>query len=329
MTPNVGLLDQRLAVEWVRDNIQGFGGSTSKIVIIGQSSGSVAVDYWSYAYVEDPIVSGLISHSGNVFSFPINSNELAEQHWYNASAYLGCGSSGDVLPCMRSQNITAIKAAAGKVNPPPDTSQARSQPVFQPTPDNVTVFADYVPLSYGGQFAKLPYLNGNNDNEAGYYKIPAYAQNVTLNASSWDEFNLEDFTCPTSTESDNRAAHGVPTWRFRYFADWDNLRLYTNPSSGAYHGSDLEMVLGVSQDVSGLPESGPEMQLQAYMMRAWATFADDPVNGLTKEIGWPTYNSGEATLVRLGFNNSPCADFTLPSTYDSPCSSLNLSFYGL
>ena len=122
-----------------------------------------------------------------------------------------------------------------------------------------------------------------------------------MNASSWDEFNLEDFTCPTSTESDNRAAHGVPTWRFRYVADWSNLRLYTNPSSGAYHGSDLEMVLGVSQDVSGLPESGPEMQLQAYMMQAWAAFADDPVNGLTKEIGWPTYNSGEATLVSPGF----------------------------
>jgi len=108
-----------------------------------------------------------------------------------------------------------------------------------------------------------------------------------------------------------------------------HMRNLRSASSGAYHGSDLEMVLGVSQDVSGLPESGPEMQLQAYMMRAWAAFADDPVNGLTKEIGWPTYNSGEATLVRLGFNNSPCADFALPSTYDSPCSSLNLSFYGL
>jgi len=133
-----------------------------------------------------------------------------------------------------------------------------------------------------------------------------------------------------STESDNRAAaHSVPTWRFRYFADWSNLRLHTNPSSGAYHGSDLEMVLGVSQDDSDLPESGPEMHLQAYMMRAWAAFADNPVNGLTKEIGWPTYNSGEATLIRLGFINSPCANFALPSTYDSPCSGLNLSFYGL
>src|ERR1700722_11161233 len=178
---NVGLLDQRLAVERVRDNIQGLGGSTSKIAVIGKSSGSVAVDYWSYAYVEDPIISGLISHSGNVFSFPINSNGLAEQHWYNASAYLGCGSLGDVLPFTRSQNITAIKAAVGKVKPPPNTSQARSQPVFQPDSRQRDVFADYVPLSYGWQFAKLPYLNDNNDNEAGYYEIPAYAQSATLN----------------------------------------------------------------------------------------------------------------------------------------------------
>jgi cholinesterase len=154
----------------------------------------------------------------------------------------------------------------------------------------VTVFADYVSLSYSGAVRKLPYLNGNNDNEAGYYKIPAYA-------SSWDEFNLEDFTRPTSTESYNRRVQGVPTWRFRYVADWGNPRLYTNPSSSAYHDSDLEMVLGVSQDVSGLLESGPEIQLQAYMMRAWAAFADDPVNGLRNEIGWPTYNSGEAAWI--------------------------------
>lgn len=329
LSPNVGLLDQRLAVEWVRDNIKGFGGNPAKIVIIGQSSGSVAVDYWSYAYVQDPIVSGFISHSGNAFSFPINSRELAEQHWYTASAYLGCGASGDIVACMRSQNVTAIKAAAATVKPPPNASQARSQPVFQPTPDNITVFADYTPLSYGGKFAKLPYLHGNNGNEAGYYKITAFAQNVTLNASSWDQFNLEDFTCPTSTESHNRAAYHVPIWRFRYCADWDNLRLYTNPSSGTYHGSDLEMVLGVSQHVSGLPESSAEKQLQAYMMRAWVAFADDPVNGLTKEVGWPKYDSAAATLVRLGYNNSPTADFVSPSLYDSPCSGLNLSFYGL
>jgi len=87
----------------------------------------------------------------------------------------------------------------------------------------------------------------------------------------------------------NRAKAGVPIWRFRYFGDWDNLRLY--PTSGAYHGSDLEMIFGASEDVSGLPESAPEMEMQALMQRTWAVFADDPVKGLEREMGWPVYGS--------------------------------------
>jgi len=133
-----------------------------------------------------------------------------------------------------------------------------------------------------------PYLAGNNDNEAGYYKIAAYAQGNILTDAQWDKFNLEDFTCPTATEATNRAKFGVPMWRFRYFGDWDNLRLY--PTSGAYHGSDLEMIFGASEDVSGLPESVPERLLQAVMMHAWAAFADDPTAGLEHKIGWPKYD---------------------------------------
>ena len=76
-------------------------------------------------------------------------------------------------------------------------------------------------------------------------------------------------------------------WRFRYFGDWDNLRLY--PTSGAYHGSDLEMIFGASQDVSGLPKSAAQRQLQATMMHAWAAFADNPQSGLEK-LGWPRYD---------------------------------------
>lgn len=36
---NAGLRDQRLAIEWVRDNIEHFGGDPEKITIHGQSSG--------------------------------------------------------------------------------------------------------------------------------------------------------------------------------------------------------------------------------------------------------------------------------------------------
>lgn len=47
---NLALLDQRLAVSWVRDNIAAFGGDPSRITIAGQSSGSWAVSNWAYAF---------------------------------------------------------------------------------------------------------------------------------------------------------------------------------------------------------------------------------------------------------------------------------------
>ena len=142
-------------MEWVRDNICGFGGDPARIVIFGQSSGSVAVDYWSYAYAHDPIVSGFIEHSGNAFSFGNNSPELALQHWYNAASLLGCGSSGDVLPCMRSKSTAEIEAATTKIKAPPTSNPARASPIFQPTADGVTVFENYTALSNSGKFARL------------------------------------------------------------------------------------------------------------------------------------------------------------------------------
>lgn len=122
---------------------------------MGQSAGGVAVDYWSYSYLNDPIASGLISESGNAFSFGLLEANITARNWYNVSDALGCGSSGDTVACMRTKNWTDIKAAAGKVRPSSADSPVRSTPPFNPMADNETVFGDYFERAQQGRFARI------------------------------------------------------------------------------------------------------------------------------------------------------------------------------
>jgi carboxylesterase type B len=323
-TQNLGLRDQRLAVEWVRDNISRFGGNPNKITLAGQSAGGVSVDFWAYAYRSDPIVSGLIAHSGDAFSFGMNTKSVQKANWNNVVSAVNCSTAVDTMACMRKVDWTAIESAAAATKTATSNSVLRAIPAFWPTPDNEVVYStsDLVSMTANGSFAKLPILFGNNHNENGYYQIPAFAQGVVPTVDQVTAFLLESFTCPVAHQATARRKHGVDAWVYRYFADWDNTRLY--PTSGAYHGVDLHMIFGASADVSGLPTSADQRQLTKLMQKAWFSFCDNPSSGLTK-LGWPKYDHAGKTLIQLGLGNVPKAQLTYPAVHDAPCVNVTLA----
>ncbi|KAI4254063.1 MAG: hypothetical protein L6R42_007337 [Xanthoria sp. 1 TBL-2021] len=154
---------------------------------------------------------------------------------------------------------------------------------FQPTPDGVTVFNDYKSRPAHLSEMTQPTLLGQTHNEAAYYKIPAFRQSTTLPASQWQDFSAASFTCPPAFAARARTSFDIPTWRFRYFGDWDNRQLYgpsagngNEEGSGAYHWADMEMVLGASEDVSGVVRSDEEVEMERVMMGAWGAFARNP-----------------------------------------------------
>ena len=233
---------------------------------------------------------------------------------------------------MRSPNITieSILAAAARV--PTTGAGSRALPAFQITEDNRTVFpkAGYVSRLASGRLARVPNLQMQTDHESGFYRISALARGTVLPESSWAPFEHETFTCPLAADAKGRSKLNMTSYRARYMADWDNLRLFHQPEapydSGAYHGSDINMVVGDTEGVSGIASTAEEVRLTETMQKAWAAFATDPSDGLTSVAGWPKYQPGSETLILLGYNTTSAVKFVDPTIYDSACQDLDLVF---
>merc|ERR1712136_416829 len=61
---NMGLLDQVMALRWVKENIHGFGGDSNNITLMGESAGGYAVGYHLRAKISQGLFHKAISQSG-------------------------------------------------------------------------------------------------------------------------------------------------------------------------------------------------------------------------------------------------------------------------
>ena len=234
---------------------------------------------------------------------------------------LGCGGStagiAATVACMRTRDFKAI------LNATKSTGLSEELGLFGPTVDGKTVFDDYERRALAGQYIRKPYLIGNNDYEAGLFKLTAKSAGLDLPNRSWAIFNLAFFSCPANAAASSRA-NRVPVYQYRYYGDFPNTRLSSNPSSGAWHGAELPVVWKTTVDSSEKADIPPERLISRDLNHAWAVFAKDPHSALSAApYGWPRYGSlDEKALIRLVYNNQTRASYISPGTYDEPCDTI-------
>ena len=329
---NYGLMDQALALRWVRRNIAAFGGDPGRVTIAGQSSGGSSVAALMIARGTKGLFHRAIFQSG--LFLPIASVRDAEAGGGAFAVSAGCPAvavpaAGDCLRKLTTAQVVALQVGEGGRGGVPIGFVADGAILPSPVAD---------PWS-AGAFRRVPVLSGTTADEgrfdasidemrsgrlsaAGYERLvgamfprngrgfaddAAAAILARYPAARFDSPALAlsavvtDFhVCPIPAI--HRAmARFVPVFAYE-FADRD-APWYFPPQSfaaGAAHSADLQYLFplwhgGRRGTTHAL--AAPQRELSRRLVAAWATFAyagDPNGRGVPR---WPRFAPGAETLL--------------------------------
>ena len=259
-----GSLDQVAALNWVHNNIAGFGGDPESVTVFGQSAGG-----WSICtMLATPLAKGLFSKA-ILESGGCEASESVEQGFQRGAklaAKFGC--QPDDLACMR--NVPAEKLAKSGMG-----DMLKEGFSYVPHHDGYLLTDSPLSMIRSGNFNKVPLLAGSAKEEVnaiivarvGLYNAPPSQYEKKLEQylylspdeakkaaqlyplSSYHNkpgkaagYMLTDlaFGCPTFLCLDEFAKNPLPTYYYRFDYRGNRAGRYI----GAMHAMELPLVFG-------------------------------------------------------------------------------------
>ncbi|KAL4938070.1 hypothetical protein BDV06DRAFT_201794 [Aspergillus oleicola] len=318
---NFGIMDVELALQWVYDNIEAFGGNKSHIVLGGHSSGGVHVDHYLWNH-PDTFLAGAIEMSANAQSGPAITPsgvglKQVVQDMIDAGVSLDCTADDYTLDCLRAVDTYAFQTTY---------FNSTSNTWFSPIIDGFTRFSSYADRFANGQYPKdLPLIVGNSDQEGALFGyvygsedanftewigtfdadiafipsselLAAYneADYASVSAMSGASYGDARFLCATDYLLDIRAAE-QPTWVYRWFGQYSNV--LPIPNLGPSHGSEVPFFHGGNECFELLDDvTEDEQKLATYMNDWFVAWIQNPAAG----PGWEKASPVDGPLARVG-----------------------------
>merc|ERR1712106_243941 len=267
---NMGLQDQALAIQWVKQNIHNFGGNPHKITIFGESAGGVSVHAqvlspWNFGQIQ-----GAIAQSGTMLIYnQIKSYGPREEHFAkHAAEKFGCadGLDQNTLECLQNVDIKDInEKLSATAN---DNFNQVSAFEWRPVVDNYasTPFLPLDPLEamQTGVYNQIPFMSGTVKND-GAILIPIF--------KSLDNWGSRGpaimFSSPTYNATSEDALFANITMKYYNHPEGDSALAIDQPIMDLV--SDVVFLLEIYGRKLQLSEE--ESALSTRMVKYWTNFA--------------------------------------------------------
>ncbi|KIH93242.1 triacylglycerol lipase [Sporothrix brasiliensis 5110] len=178
---NLGLLDQRMGLEWTADNIGYFGGDSGKVTIWGESAGAISVAdqmmlyNGNNTYDGKALFHGAIMDSGSIVPADPVDCPKGQAVYNQVVAKAGCSSSSDTLSCLRTAPYNTFLNAVNSV--PGILSYSSVALSYLPRPDGVVLVDSPDVLIRNNKYAAVPMIIGDQEDEGTLFSL--FQSNIT------------------------------------------------------------------------------------------------------------------------------------------------------
>ncbi|XP_022105590.1 acetylcholinesterase-like [Acanthaster planci] len=239
---NIGLMDQALALEWIKENIAAFGGDNSSITIFGESAGSSSVGSHVLSERSRGLFNRAIMESGTMMSswaFSENKDMLRKQA-FDIGERLGCSTSESqaLVDCMREKDASELYVAS-------DPSTFRGPVVV----DGTFLVDTPMNLYATGRYNHADLLMGTNRDEGTLFLLysPLFLDYLNskeppkVTRKDFDELLASDIYLGASPQIQDAIRMQYIDWSQADYDDHDYFRSYVD------FGADFYFACGTDQ----------------------------------------------------------------------------------